>query len=254
MAYHFIAIASYYEGGTRIGWHYSSNDSLDKTVIQNFLEKSKEMLGKIDFGIHKLTTDSVSWESVYEKDSFFKDVYIAKSADDFLQLLKKDKEISAIDIAKLFLTLSPVTNLKLQKLIYFTYATYLEKTKRKLFPEKIVAYKYGPVVEEVYHLYKDFGRNRIEETSDPVLYLQEITVPMALAKMAMNENYKDILDTLKEVIELYWTKSASELVSISHVQGGPWDKVYSAGTYNRIIDDISILNYRAKEREFKKRP
>ncbi|EME8194004.1 hypothetical protein LXE15_002557 [Enterococcus faecium] len=35
MAYHFIAVASYYAGGKRIGWHYASNDNLDKAIIQS---------------------------------------------------------------------------------------------------------------------------------------------------------------------------------------------------------------------------
>lgn len=201
MAYHFIAIASYYEGGTRIGWHYSSNDNLDKAVIEKFLDKSKQELGKIDFGIHKLTTESTSWESVYEKDSFFKDIYLAENMDDFIHLIKKDKQISAIDIAKFFLTLAPVSNLKLQKLVYFAYSDYLEKTSKKMFQEKIIAFKYGPVVEEVYHLYKDYGRSEIEEEDGPVFYFEELTVPMSLAKIAISEDHMDVLRSLLETFK-----------------------------------------------------
>lgn len=248
MAYHFIAIASYYEGGTRIGWHYSSEENLDKSVIEDFLTKSKAELGKIDFGIHRLTTDSTSWESVYEKDSFFKDIYIADNMDGFIKLLKKDKEISALDIAKFFVTIAPITNLKLQKLIYFAYSTYLEMTSERLFSEKIIAYKYGPVVEEVYHAYKGYGRSEIEE-DDTVFSFEELTVPMSLAKIAMSKDYVNVIKALTETISTYGPRTANQLVSISHAPDGPWCKAYIEGCNVEITDSL-IASYSYKEKEY----
>lgn len=76
---------------------------------------------------------------------------------------KKDRGVNVVDIAKFFLSISSVTNLKLQKLIYFAHATYLDITGESLFPEKIIGYKYCPVIVEVYKLYKGYRKKTIED-------------------------------------------------------------------------------------------
>lgn len=88
-AYHFIAIANDYEDEKRIGWHYSSNEKLKKEVIKDFLKKSKEYLGYINFGIHKLSTENTSWESVVQKDSYFEDIFVIDDINKFLEKLIK---------------------------------------------------------------------------------------------------------------------------------------------------------------------
>ncbi|WP_311942065.1 hypothetical protein [Enterococcus dongliensis] len=84
IAYHFIAISSYYEGGTRSGWHYASDNHLDKEIIKQFLDESKFHLGQMESGIHRLTTDSCDWKSIVKKDSFFTDVIIHEDKNTFL--------------------------------------------------------------------------------------------------------------------------------------------------------------------------
>lgn len=55
-----------------------------------------------------------------------------------------------------------ITNLKLQKLLYYAQALSLKYTGKTLFNESIYAWEYGPVVNEVYQEYKDFGRQPIQ--------------------------------------------------------------------------------------------
>ncbi|EOD87865.1 hypothetical protein UCY_01452 [Enterococcus faecalis EnGen0252] len=249
MAYHFIAIANYYTGGFRIGWHYASNDNLDKAVIQDFLSESNKRFSNSEYGVHKLLTNSISWDSVVEKDSFFKDVIVIEEKEAFFDMLESDKKIDVMDIAKFFLSFGSLTNLKLQKLIYFSYATHLVRTGKKLFDEPIVAFKYGPVVKDVYHIYKDFGRESINiEDDGPKFHISEFSIPVSLAKIALNESSSEILLTLTEVIESYWDKTASKLVNISHVAGGPWDHAYKDGKHDVIITDELIKKYHYKEK------
>lgn len=42
-----------------------------------------------------------------------------------------------------------ISHLQIQKLVYLAYKSYLFKYNESLFEEKILAYQYGPVVEEV---------------------------------------------------------------------------------------------------------
>lgn len=51
-----------------------------------------------------------------------------------------------------------MSNLKLQKLLYYSQGIFLAMTDKTLFPDDIVAWEHGPVVECVYHEYKSYGR------------------------------------------------------------------------------------------------
>ncbi len=91
--------------------------------------------------------------------------------------------IRALDIAEYFLTLQDedagdaISNLKLQKLLYYAQGLYLALNGRKLFDEKIKAWQHGPVVPEVWHNYKEFGNRSIEPPTgfDPDVLPEEVT-------------------------------------------------------------------------------
>lgn len=253
MYQHIIAISSSYRLGKRIAWHYSS-DEISDVVLKELEKKTKEKIKKPDYSIHKLSTSSISWKSVIEKDSFFEGIKIYEDLDDFLTEISKNKQVSALDIAKLLLSIQPMSNLKLQKMIYLVYADYLKSTKKKLFKDKIVAFQYGPVVESIYQHYKIHGRSRIEfedktiklevKDDDKLITLDEITVPVTLAKMLQSDNIIDILSSVRKTFEKFGSKSASQLVSITHRDGSPWDMTKK---YNDVIEDELILKYHSVE-------
>ena len=71
--------------------------------------------------------------------------------------------LSAQDVADFFL--HPlveedgelITNLKLQKLLYYAQGYALAILDRPMFPETIEHWTHGPVVPEIYHKYKNYG-------------------------------------------------------------------------------------------------
>ncbi len=75
----------------------------------------------------------------------------------------------ALDIAKYFITLaSPeaedlITNLKLQKMLYYAQGFHLALFGKPLFAEKIEAWQSGPVVPEIYRIYKEYGTNTLPQ-------------------------------------------------------------------------------------------
>jgi uncharacterized phage-associated protein len=119
---------------------------------------------------------------------------------------------SAADVAKYFLTLSQpeegdyVSNLKLQKLVYYAQGFHLALYGRPLFDEAIVAWEHGPVVRSVYHEYKDCGSNGISvpENFD------------AVRALTSQER-----DTLNEVWNVYGQYSAWKLRNMTHEEP-PW--------------------------------
>jgi len=65
----------------------------------------------------------------------------------------------ALDVAKYCLYYctkigNPISNLQLQKILYYVQAKFLVERNAPCFKDAIVAWKYGPVVESVYHNYK----------------------------------------------------------------------------------------------------
>lgn len=58
-----------------------------------------------------------------------------------------------------------ISNLKLQKLLYYAQSAFLALKDKPLFSNDIIAWNHGPVVEEIYHKYKKYGSNDIDEFS-----------------------------------------------------------------------------------------
>jgi uncharacterized phage-associated protein len=242
MAYHYIAIMSSYSEGYRLGWHYSSEEKLDKKVIVDFIERVEDAYGDLPLGIHKLTTGSTHWSSVVEKDSFFKDVIITPEVDKFIEVATQDKELKPSDVARFILSILPVSHLKLQKLLYFAYAEYLLKTSKKLFEEPIVAFKYGPVVESVFYQYKSHGSSIIDFAEDESFRIDadEVTVTPSLMKIVSSEHSIEAAKIIYDSIVKYGDMSAGELVDLTHVENGPWHRVYRIGRNSEIKDELII--------------
>jgi len=80
---------------------------------------------------------------------------------------------SALTIAKWFIAWAEaedeeLSNLKLQKLLYYAQGHYLVQHGHPLFTEQIQAWSHGPVVPQVYYEFKDSGSSSIHlPDSDP---------------------------------------------------------------------------------------
>lgn len=121
----------------------------------------------------------------------------------------------ALDVAKYIVTYSnqqnkSVSNLKLQKILYFTWIDYFKKTKSHLFEDHICAWGFGPVVPAVYRRFCIYAGEPINRD-----YKAEIKPEDA--------------DTLNDIIDQYLDLSASELVSKSHEENHPWHRIYNNG-------------------------
>lgn len=124
-----------------------------------------------------------------------------------------------------------ISNLKLQKILYFVQAEFLVAKKQPCFGAEIEAWDFGPVVPEVYQEYKVFGSANI-----PVI--GSVESPVILA----NED-RSLVDGIVDECSKY---SATALVDITHNQT-PWIDAYNAPGYNNIISTESIYKYFAEE-------
>jgi uncharacterized phage-associated protein len=98
-----------------------------------------------------------------------------------------------------------LSNLKLQKLVYFAQGLYLAMQGAPLFHEPIEAWDHGPVIPDLYHAFKYRGYRAIEP---PDHFVADDYAP----------EVREILDT---VLVVYGQFSAWKLRDMTHEQA-PW--------------------------------
>lgn len=113
-----------------------------------------------------------------------------------------------------------ISNLKLQKLLYYMQGFHLAFFETKLFKEDIVAWQYGPVVPEVYNKYKIHNNSGIEPTEDVI---------------KLSENEELLFD---EVFAVYGEFSAIGLMNLTH-QESPWCDT----PINSVIDEGKMIRF-----------
>ena len=96
-----------------------------------------------------------------------------------------------------------ISNLKLQKLLYYAQAWHLAILDEPLFPERFEAWVHGPVIPELYRKYKDYRWRNID---------QDVSRP------ALDD---DTVKFLGEVLEEYGPLDARRLEWLTHRET-PW--------------------------------
>lgn len=134
-------------------------------------------------------------------------------ADDVLKLAKRRGK-----------TLTPM---QLMKLVYIAYGWFLAMRGEKLFSDRIEAWKYGPVIPNLYRATKHFGGNQIphEMVSD---------APVSDAET------EAFLDSL---VQNYGDYSGIALSNLTHQNGTPWQQVFKPNVLNTEIPDSLIREH-----------
>ncbi len=149
--------------------------------------------------------------------------------------LKGEYEVEAIanffieECNKRSLSINPM---KLQKLLYFAYGWYAAFLNKKLFDEPIQAWRYGPVIEKIYHDVKIFGNtsiNKLIEKYDPPTTGFGLSFKTPIVKFK-NEDDEQLLTAM---IVTYGKVPAVALSEKTHELGSPWSII--AEKYNNSI-------------------
>lgn len=120
-----------------------------------------------------------------------------------------------------------ISNLKLQKLLYYAQGIYSALTDELLFKDDFVAWKHGPVVDIVYHKYKRYGSEGIKIEDDEDLFII---------------SDEDTIKILEQVYNVFGQYSAWKLRNMTHEEY-PWKST----DLNKIIDKEKIQDFFLKE-------
>jgi uncharacterized phage-associated protein len=138
-----------------------------------------------------------------------------------------------------------VTNIHINKVLYFAYVWFLLGRNEPLTHAKIEAWDYGPVFREVWQSFKGFGSNPISARA------KRLDLDSGEMRVCNDEILQEDRELLDPLIDKYLQYKPFDLVELTHLPGTPWDVVYNhKGRSNpgmRITDE-QILEYYARQR------
>ena len=134
--------------------------------------------------------------------------------------------MSALELSKYIVTKCandkcPITNLQLQKILYYIQKDYLSRNELA-FDDLFEAWQFGPVIREVYYYFCGNG-------AMPIISRYNIKI---------NKNDKHHIDPIikeKRVLEPW------DMVQEVHKSGGAYDYIYANGKGNRHIIPLNII-------------
>ena len=141
------------------------------------------------------------------------------------------------DIAKFYICLAAdqteldsgdlMTNLRLQKILYFAQGHYLAKYGTPLFDSEFEAWDYGPICPAIYHRYSKFKRNGITDEEQPF-------------ENVFTEQEEDMLFAVFIQYDKY---STDKLVDMTNEDGTPWKRYYRENAIGIRIPDAETRKY-----------
>lgn len=144
----------------------------------------------------------------------------------------------AIDLARRIINIgirngTPVSNLHLQKILYFVNLIFLQNNRLFLVDRtSFEAWMHGPVNPETYYQYSVYGGTPIhtQEVETPFSMTNENGMPLS------DEENENVNQTILELIRINpWV-----LVDYSHRVGGAWERTYNQRPFGAISPEFIL--------------
>ena len=158
------------------------------------------------------------------------------------------KTFPAIILANYFVKKSideemPMTNLKVNKLVYLSHGWHLGFYETPLIREDIEVWQFGPVVRSVYDAFKKYGKHSITKPattgfSDEMKEIGELADD-------------DTIQFLGKIWNHYRDWEPWQLSALTHEDNSPWDLVYrefeTKNPFEAVIPEETIQQFYAKK-------
>lgn len=158
--------------------------------------------------------------------------------------------VDCLNIAKYFIIQAyedgidaEMTNMKVQKLLYYSQCLYLALYDEPLFEDEIQAWRYGPVCPPVYKFYQEFEA-------------KQLPIP---EKKIVEELSQETQQLLEETWEYFGRYHAYYLSNMTHLEF-PWKKArkglpsQASSTEPILIKDMKALGYQKLDRIERENP
>jgi len=122
-----------------------------------------------------------------------------------------------------------ITPMKLIKLVYIAYGWYLVREGKRLFADKIEAWRYGPVVPSLYHEFKRFGSNPVDT------FAVEFSVGTSETSFPIAKD-QNVLMVVNAVWQFYCKKTGEELSKITHENNSAWSEAWQRSLNSKEIN------------------
>ena len=131
-----------------------------------------------------------------------------------------------------------VTQLQIQKLMYFFEAYYMNvKNTDKLYECNFNAWMFGPVAIPLYKEYKNFGEFPINLTEEKIEIGKQI-----------DKIKKELLD---ELYKVFGKLNANELVSLTHRVNSPWYNKWNENNQRVVYGEASYIDKKETKKWFR---
>ena len=132
-----------------------------------------------------------------------------------------------------------LSNLSLQKVMFFCHAWHLVDTGQPLIKAEFEAWQHGPVLQYIYRQFKEFESKPIKTRAGA---MNPLTGRSEVVHYEIDAN---TVERLKRVVSFYGRLEPWDLVDLSHIKGGPWDQVWNHS--GRINPGMKIPNIAVRE-------
>lgn len=134
----------------------------------------------------------------------------------------KAMELSTYIVSKCIKEDCPISNLQLQKILYYIQKAFLNRGDRA-FSDNIEAWQFGPVVPNVYDHYCGYGAMPISFSS---------------IKYDVAKEDKQLIDS---IVESKRVLAPWDLVEETHKKGSAWDKTYKNGSGSHEVIPTELI-------------
>lgn len=156
--------------------------------------------------------------------------YSAKAiANAFLQIGRNEKK--------------PITQMKLQKLVYIAHGWNLALFNEPLIDDSIEAWQHGPVIPNLYNEFKGFRGNPITEDATEV-EIDFDTFDIVYTPITLPDEDEVVHKLIRKIWDKYGHLSGPQLSDLTHRTGTPWSKIFKAGHQHlQIPTDVIQQHY-----------
>ncbi len=147
-----------------------------------------------------------------------------------------------LKIANAFLALakengSTLTNMQLQKLVFFAHGWHLALKGEPLINTDVKAWNFGPVIPPLYRALKQFGNGTVQ---GPITKEDSDSVP---------PEDPFVQSLLRRVWDVYGHLTGGQMSTLTHEEGSPWDVTFKKKPYEQIPDELIASHFKSLQKK-----